>query len=107
MNGDMLIGIHDESFRDALHFFLNKNNMPFEERLSIVVLTEEKADLQVAIQVWIGVGQLKLRKSKKSELLKTIVSGINEYYINRWTSSFVLSKTRPRPTACGRILRVR
>lgn len=80
MKGYMLIGIHDESFREALHFSLNQNGMPFDERLSVVALTEEGADLQVAIQSWIGVGQLKLKKSKKRELLKTVVDGINTYY---------------------------
>ncbi len=80
MKGYMLIGIHDESFRDALHYSLNKNSMPFEERLSIVALTEENANIQVAIQSWIGVGQLKLKKSKKRALLKTVVDGINDYY---------------------------
>ncbi|MDF7826268.1 hypothetical protein P4B35_19730 [Pontiellaceae bacterium B12227] len=80
MKGYILIGIHDESFREALHFSLNKNKLKFEERLSIVALTEEKADLQVAIQSWTGVGQLKLRKSKNKTLIKNIVGGINEYY---------------------------
>jgi len=81
MKGYMLIGIHDESFRDALHFSLNKNSMPFEERLSIVALTKEKDDLQVAMQSWIGVGQLKLKKSKDRELLKKVVDGIDDYYL--------------------------
>ena len=81
MKGYMLIGIHDDSFRDALHFSLNKNNFPFEERLSVVVLTEQNADLQIAIQSWIGAGQLKLKKSKDYSILKSVVDGINEYYV--------------------------
>lgn len=82
MKGYVLIGIHGDSFRDALIFSLNKNNMPFEERLSAIVLTEEKTELQVAIQSWIGSGQIKLKKSANSHVLKTIVDGINEYYVS-------------------------
>lgn len=38
-----------------------------------VELIEEHADLQVALQSWIGVGLLRLNKFTKSELLATIV----------------------------------
>ena len=82
MKGYILIGIHDDSFRNALIFSLNKNNITFEERLSKIVLTEEKTELQISMQTWMGSGQIKLKKSKNSHLLKTIVDGINEYYIS-------------------------
>ena len=80
MKGYMAIGISDDSFREALHYSLNKNNLPFEEQLSIVKLTSINASLQVAIQSWIGAGQLKLKKVKDSNVLPEIVKGINEYY---------------------------
>jgi len=82
--GYLLIGIHDESFRKALHFSLNKSNIRFEERLSkgslsVVALTEEEAELHVNILSWARWGQLKLNKSKDTQLLKKIISGINDY----------------------------
>jgi len=82
MKGYMAIGISDDSFRDAMHFSLNKINQPFEERLSMIKLTSIDANLQVAIQSWVGAGQIKLKGSKDAKLLSEIIEGINEYYIN-------------------------
>ena len=96
MKGYMAIGVSDDSFRNALHFSLNKNNLPFEEKLSVINLTSINAKLQVAIQSWIGVGQLKLKNSKDSKILREIVMGLNEYYIendvrsNNITSMFYI-----------------
>ena len=82
--GYLLIGIYDESFRKALHFSLNKSNTPFEERLSegslsVVALTEKEAELHVNILSWAAWGQLKLNKSKDTQLLKKVIRGINDY----------------------------
>ena len=80
MKGYLAIGISDDSFRQALHFSLNKNNLPFEEQLSTINLTSIDANLQVAIQSWVGTGQIKLKKSSDSNILPQIITGINEYY---------------------------
>lgn len=80
MKGYMVIGVSDDSFRDALHFSLNKNNLPFEEQLSVIKLTSINANLQIAIQSWIGAGQIKLKRSKDTKMLPAIISGINQYY---------------------------
>ena len=81
MKGYVAIGISDDSFRDALHFSLNKNEIKFEEQLSTIKLSELDAQIQVAIQSWVGTGQLKLKKSKDSQLMAKVVSGINDYYL--------------------------
>ena len=80
MKGYMAIGISDDSFRDALHFSLNKNNLPFEEQLSIIKLTSINANLQIAVQSWVGTGQIKLNKSKDTKMLHAIILSINQYY---------------------------
>lgn len=80
MKGYMAIGISDDSFREALHYSLNKNNLPFEEQLSTVKLTSINASLQIAIQSWVGAGQIKLKETKNINVLPEIVGGINEYY---------------------------
>lgn len=80
MKGYMAIGISDDSFRDALHYSLNKNNLPFEEQLSTVKLTSINASLQIAVQSWIGAGQIKLKETKNIGVLPAIVGGINQYY---------------------------
>ena len=81
MKGYMAIGVSDDSFRDALHFSLNKNNLPFEEQLSVIKLTSINATLQIAIQSWIGAGQIKLKRSKDTKILPAIILGINQYYV--------------------------
>ena len=80
MQGYIAIGISDESFRDALHHALNNNQIPFEEQLSLIKLTAIDAHLQVAVQSWVGTGQLKLKKSKDKTLLANLVSAMNDYY---------------------------
>jgi hypothetical protein len=82
MKGFMAIGISDDSFRNALHYSLNQNQIQFEEQLSLIKLTELNAELQVAVQSWVGTGQLKLNKSKDKYLLAKLVSSINDYYIS-------------------------
>jgi hypothetical protein len=81
MKGYIAIGVSDDSFRDALHFSLNKNNLPFEEQLSVIKLTSINANLQVAIQSWIGSGQLRLKNSKDAKVLPKIISEMNKYYV--------------------------
>jgi len=82
MKGFMAIGISDDSFRNALHYSLNQNQIQFEEQLSLIKLTGLNAELQVAVQSWVGTGQLKLKKSKDKYLLAKLVSSINDYYIS-------------------------
>ena len=81
MKGYMAIGVSDDSFRDALHYSLRKNDLPFEEQLSVVKLTSINANLQIALQSWIGAGQLKLKKSKDKTILPNIIAAMNDYYI--------------------------
>lgn len=92
MKGYILIGIFDDSFREALHFSLNQNNLPFEEKLSKVILTEENTELQVAIQSWIGAGQIKQRKPTSPLLMKKVIGGIDDYYSE---NSIKLNYTTP------------
>ncbi|MEC9261304.1 MAG: hypothetical protein VYD53_08205 [Pseudomonadota bacterium] len=80
LKGYIAIGISDESFRNSLHYALHKNNIEFEERLSLIKLKDMKADLQVSVQSWVGTGQLKLKNAKHSYLLAKLIPGINEYF---------------------------
>ncbi len=85
MKGYMMVGISDDSFRDGLHFSLKKNGYEFEEKLSLIELSSLGAVLQVSVQSWIGMGQLKLKKSNDSSVLKKIINGLNEFYQNNST----------------------
>jgi len=96
MRGVIAIGIFDDSFRDALHYSLNENKIKFEEQLSIIKLIEIDAQIQVAIQSWVGTGQLKLKESNDKRLLTKLVGGVNDYYesnsvkVNNTTSIFYI-----------------
>jgi hypothetical protein len=90
MKGYMAIGISDDSFRNSLHYALNQNNIQFVEQLSSIKLTDINAELQVAVQDWVGTGQLKLKKSKDKYLMARLVSSINEY--------FTLNNVKPNNT---------
>ena len=96
MKGYIAIGISGDSFREALYFSLNKNELPFEEKLSMMTLPSLNNELQVAIQSWIGSGQIKLKKSEKSDVLPKIIAAMDEYYTiknvntNNFTSIFYI-----------------
>jgi len=77
MKGYMAIGVSDDSFRDAIHFSLKRINQPFEEKLSAIKLTAINANLQIAIQPWVGSAQIRLKQSKDTKLLAEIIAGLN------------------------------
>jgi len=92
MQGYMAFAVTDQAFREALISALHKLNLPFEERLSGMRLTSVEADLQVAVQSWMGTGQIKLKGSKDRSLLSQIVSAMNEH--------FRTSSTQTNMTSC-------
>jgi hypothetical protein len=80
LRGYTAVGITDVSFREALVDSLKRLDLPYEETLATVRLTTIGADLQVAVQSWIGTGQLKMKQREFNRLLSDIVRGMNEYY---------------------------
>jgi hypothetical protein len=87
LRGYMAFGVTDKSVRDGLLASLANLNLPFEETLSAVRLRSLGADLQVAVlqvavQSWIGTGQIKMKQRQFNEDLRAIVKGMNNYYRN-------------------------
>jgi hypothetical protein len=80
MRGYFAFAITDASFREGLLAALHKLGMAHEEMLGSVRLPSVGADLQVAVQSWVGIGQLKVKQRSSSRLLRDIVRGMNEYY---------------------------
>lgn len=81
MCGYMAFGVTDDAFRDALHAALAARSIEYEERLTKVHLKNEKVDLQVSVQSWMGVGQIRI-KDGHQETLKGIVAEMNKYFCN-------------------------
>ena len=67
------------SFRDALIGALRSLNLPFDETLGSIRLPGETAEVQVAVQGWIGTGQLRLRGGNR-RLLAQIAKAMNRQF---------------------------
>ena len=80
MKGYLAFAVTGKSFRDGLLVALDKLQLPYEESLSSIRLTSVEADLQVAVQSWIGTGQIKVRPGRHGPLLKKIVQAMKDYF---------------------------
>ena len=80
LKGYVAYAVTDTSFREALVAALQKLQMPYEESLSVIRLTSVDADLQVAVQSWMGTGTIKVKQRAHRSVLKEIVPVMNEYY---------------------------
>ena len=80
MKGYVAFAVTAKSFRDGLLAALERLQLPFEESLSSVRLTSVEAELQVAVQSWMGSGQIKVRPGRQGPLLKKIVQAMKEHF---------------------------
>ena len=80
MKGYLAIAVTGKSFRDGLLAALEKLQLPYEESLSSIRLTSVEAELQVAVQSWMGSGQIKVRPGRHGPLLKKIVQAMKEHF---------------------------
>jgi hypothetical protein len=82
MRGYIAFGVTDVSFREGLLASLKKLNLDCEETMSILRLPTIGADLQVAVQSWIGTAQIKMKQRQFRRVLVDIVNNMNGYYQN-------------------------
>jgi hypothetical protein len=80
MRGYMVFGTTQRTFRDALVAALSGLNLKYQETLSSIQLPTVGAELQVAVQGWIGTGQLRLRGGDRTGLLAEVASGMKAYF---------------------------
>jgi hypothetical protein len=80
LQGYMVYGITDASFREGLIHTLEKLEIPFEENLSGIYLSSMGANLRIAIQSWIGTAQITVRPRQFNGVLRDIVQGMSSYY---------------------------
>ncbi len=59
MRGYIAIGVTQESMRQGLFASLDELQMPYKESIGSVELIADAAELEVAIQGWIGTGQVR------------------------------------------------
>ena len=78
--GYIAFGITDSAIREALHSVLKKKNLAFEETIGSIKLTSVQAELQVSIQSWIGISQIRIKPYNQRGLLTEIVKDLNTYF---------------------------
>jgi tetratricopeptide (TPR) repeat protein len=80
MQGYMLIGIVDKSFRKALLSVLDELGLERQEELSVIRIPAAKLEIQVAIQSWMGVGQLKNKTRSGKDVFQKIIDGLRNRF---------------------------
>ncbi len=80
LRGYTAFGVTDTSFRDGLLASLEKLNLAHEETLAAMRLPTIGADLQVAVQSWMGTGQMKMKQRQFRGVLGGIAKNMNDYY---------------------------
>lgn len=80
MRGYIVLGTTQDSFREALLSALSSLHLESKETLSSIRLPSVPAELQVAVQGWIGTGQLRLRRGGRAGLVADIAGGMNTYF---------------------------
>lgn len=83
MRGYIAMAVTESSLREALFASLIELRLPHEETLSAVRLPSVPGELQVAVQGWMGTGQLKARTRQSKGVLTEVVRTMNEHYRTR------------------------
>ena len=80
MQGYMVMGIVDQSFRKALLSVLDELHLERKEELSLIRIPQANLDIQVAIQSWMGVGQVKNKSKSGREVFQQIIVGLKKRF---------------------------
>jgi hypothetical protein len=80
MQGYMLLGINDKSFRKALLSVLDELGLERQEELSGMRIASANLDIQVAIQSWMGAGQLKNKSRSGKDVFQKIIEGLKNRF---------------------------
>jgi len=78
--GYAVIGISEDSLIDALHNALDRLHLPYQESLGQLRLPSLKAELQVAIQGWMGAGQIVIKPTEQGAALQQIADAMRDYF---------------------------
>jgi hypothetical protein len=79
-SGYMILGIYDDTFRDAVTHALRKLNLPYQETISKIRLVSLNVDLQAQVTSWIGVATIHIKQPQHTQHLKNIADTMSQYY---------------------------
>ena len=82
MKGYMAFAISDSYFREALLGSADSLGLSIEESMSSLKVKETGAEMQVAIQGWIGTAQLKSKGKESESSVRQIAQGMTKYFEN-------------------------
>jgi hypothetical protein len=74
--------VNDDDFRNAIIESLNKNNIKFEEKMSIIDLFELENQINVIYASWLGSGTIKFKQTKDKILFNKIIIDVKNYHRN-------------------------
>jgi len=80
MQGYVLFGIVDKSFRKALLSVLDDLRLEHQEEISIIRIPSANLDIQIAIQSWVGAGQVKNKSKSGKEVFQLIIDGLKKRF---------------------------
>jgi Tfp pilus assembly protein PilF len=80
MQGYMLFGVVDKSFRKALLSVLDELHLERQEELSVIRIPSANLDIQVAIQSWVGAGQVRNKSKSGKEVFRQIIDGLKRRF---------------------------
>ena len=80
IRGYAVLGVTNESFRQALYAVLGDLGLPFEERLSKLRLTSLNADLEANVNSWMGAASFRIKQREHQKTLEQIAEGLRIYF---------------------------
>jgi tetratricopeptide (TPR) repeat protein len=80
MQGYVLFGISDKSFRKALLSVLDELNLERQEELSLIRIPAAQLGIQIAIQSWMGTGQIKSKSKSGKQAFQQIIDGLKKRF---------------------------
>jgi hypothetical protein len=82
-SGYMILGIYDDTFRDAITHALRKLNLPYQETISKIRLLSLNVDLQAQVTSWIGIATIHIKQPQHVQHLKSIADTMSNHYAHK------------------------
>ncbi len=76
-DGVLSVHVSADSLRRCLIGALEKNGLPYEEKLGTMGLPSLDTELQIAVQSWMGTGQLKTKGRAGKRELSRVITDMN------------------------------
>ena len=87
IRGYLVFSATQSSFREGVLAGLTRLGIPFEETLSSIRLPTVPAELHVAVQGWVGTGQLRLKRGSGTFALRELAGAMTAQFESRPTET--------------------